>query len=213
MKDYQKDFIELAIRADSLQFGSFTLKSGRSSPYFYNSGSIYKGEELRVLGDCYARAIQDQSISFDMLFGPAYKGIGLVHCAAISLSQLFNQNIPIAFNRKEKKDHGESGSIVGSDLKGNVLIIDDVITAGTAIRESIEIIKLHGANPVGICVALDRQERGLKSNLSAIQEIEKEFSLPVYSIINLSHLLDYFDDRDRAISDSIAVYKDRYGVS
>ena len=171
MKDYQNDFIEFAIQAGVLRFGEFTLKSGRTSTYFFNAGLFNTGEHLAKLGRCYAQAIVDSGIDFDVLFGPAYKGIPLAAAASIALAEQHGKNIPWCFNRKEAKDHGEGGNLVGSPLVGRILVIDDVITAGTAIRESVDIIKSAGAELVGVVIALDRQER-VQVERSAIQEIE-----------------------------------------
>lgn len=213
MKDYQKIFIELAIKTKSLSFGEFKLKSGRISPYFFNSGSIYSGRNLGTLGRCYAAAIMDSNISFDLMFGPAYKGIGIVHATAIALADDYHRDLPIAFNRKERKDHGESGSIVGSPLSGDVLIVDDVITAGTAINESINLIKANGATSKGIIIALDRQEKGVHSELSAIDEIRNAHQIEVKSIINLDNLVQYFSKEKGDMGDKIKQYRDQYGVS
>lgn len=212
MYDYQRDFIEFAIRRDVLRFGEFTLKSGRTSPYFFNAGLFNTGEDLLQLSKAYAAAVQQSGLNYDMLFGPAYKGIPLATVTAIALAE---QGIskPFAFNRKEKKDHGEGGNIVGAPLTGKVLIVDDVITAGTAIRESIGIIRAAGGRPAGVLVAMDRQERGA-GELSAIQEVEAEFGIPVASIIKLDQVLDYLQSKpdftDHA--NRVAEYRERYGV-
>ena len=190
MQDYQKRFIELALSKNVLKFGEFTLKSGRKSPYFFNTGLFDSGYDLAQLGRCYAQTIIDHKITFDLLFGPAYKGIPLVSTTSVALSEHHQINTPYSFNRKEKKDHGEGGNIVGSALHGKVLIIDDVISAGTAIRESIDIIKNSGAEPCGVLIALDRQERG-QGKLSAVQEVERDYGIPVYSIIKLDDLVNY----------------------
>jgi orotate phosphoribosyltransferase len=212
MHDYQRDFIEFAMRRDVLRFGEFTLKSGRTSPYFFNAGLFNTGEDLLHLSKAYAAAVQQSGLNYDMLFGPAYKGIPLATVTAIALAE---QGIskPFAFNRKEKKDHGEGGNIVGAPLAGKVLIVDDVITAGTAIRESIGIIREAGGTPAGVLVAMDRQERGA-GELSAIQEVEAEFGIPVASIIKLDQVLDYLQSKpdfsDHA--SRVAEYRERYGV-
>lgn len=212
MYDYQRDFIEFAIRRNVLRFGEFTLKSGRTSPYFFNAGLFNTGEDLLQLGKAYAAAVQQSGLNYDMLFGPAYKGIPLATVTAIALAE---QGIskPFAFNRKEKKDHGEGGNIVGAPLTGKVLIVDDVITAGTAIRESIGIIRAAGGLPAGVLVAMDRQERGA-GELSAIQEVEAEFSIPVASIIKLDQVLDYLQSKPdfTGHASRVAEYRERYGV-
>ncbi len=213
MKDYQNDFIEFAIQAGVLRFGEFTLKSGRTSPYFFNAGLFNTGEHLAKLGRCYAQAIVDSGIDFDVLFGPAYKGIPLAAAASIALAEQHGKNIPWCFNRKEAKDHGEGGNLVGSPLNGRILVIDDVITAGTAIRESVDIIKSAGAELVGVVIALDRQERG-QGERSAIQEIEENLGIKVASIVKLEHLLEYLKMHS-GHEDAVAMiqsYRDQYGV-
>lgn len=213
MKDYQNDFIEFAIQAGVLRFGEFTLKSGRTSPYFFNAGLFNTGEHLAKLGRCYAQAIVDSGIDFDVLFGPAYKGIPLAAAASIALAEQHGKNIPWCFNRKEAKDHGEGGNLVGSPLVGRILVIDDVITAGTAIRESVDIIKSAGAELVGVVIALDRQERG-QGERSAIQEIEENLGIKVASIVKLEHLLEYLKMHS-GYEDAVAMiesYRDQYGV-
>ncbi|MFL1453867.1 orotate phosphoribosyltransferase [Marinobacter sp. DUT-3] len=212
MHDYQQHFIEFAIRRNVLRFGEFQLKSGRTSPYFFNAGLFNTGEDLLELSKAYAAALQRSGLDYDIIFGPAYKGIPLATVTAMALASE-GQNKPFAFNRKEKKDHGEGGNIVGAPLEGKVLIVDDVITAGTAIRESIDLIRAAGAEPAGVLIALDRQERG-NGELSAIQEVERDFGLPVVSIIQLDQVLDYLATQpgfaDHA--DNVAQYRDRYGV-
>ena len=190
---HSKEFIQFALEQNILSFGEFTLKSGRISPYFYNAGKFNTGKLLQRLGHYYAEAIVNANIEYDVLFGPAYKGIPLVCAVAMSLANDFNIDVPYCFNRKEVKDHGEGGNIVGAPLQGRVLIIDDVITAGTAFREAKEIIEQHGAVVAGIAIALDRQERG-QGKLSAIDEIKKEYQLPVVSIVSLQDLLIYCDE-------------------
>ena len=190
MQIYQQEFIKLAIQCNALKFGTFKLKSGRISPYFFNAGCFNTGNMLAKLGQCYAETINGSAIKFDMLFGPAYKGIPLVTSTAIALANQFRKNVPYAFNRKEAKDHGEGGTIVGAELNGKVLIIDDVITAGTAIRDAIALIENAGAKPAGIVITLDRQEHG-RDHMSAIQEIEENFGLQVISIIKLEQLIEY----------------------
>lgn len=212
MHDYQHDFIDFAIRRDVLRFGEFTLKSGRTSPYFFNAGLFNTGSDLLQLGRAYASALQNSGLNYDILFGPAYKGIPLAAATAMSLAETGDDR-PYAFNRKEKKDHGEGGNIVGAPLKGKILIIDDVITAGTAIRESIDIIRNAGAEPAGVLIALDRQERG-QGDRSAIQEVEAEFNLPVVSIIRLEQVISYLSERDDFAENArkVADYRKRYGI-
>src|SRR3984885_2788115 len=182
---YQSEFIDLCVQLGVLRFGSFRLKSGRESPYFFNAGLFNTGVAIDAVGRAYAAAVTASDLKFDMLFGPAYKGIPLVTVTAAALAQHAGRNLPFAFNRKEAKDHGEGGNIVGSPLSGEVLIVDDVITAGTAIRESIDIIQAAGARPAGVLLALDRQERGPKSHLSAVQEVRDQYAIPVIAAGNL----------------------------
>ena len=213
MKDYQHEFIDFAIRAGVLRFGEFTLKSGRTSPYFFNAGLFNTGEHLARLGRFYAQAITESDIGFDVLFGPAYKGIPLAAAASIALADHHGRNVPWCFNRKEAKDHGEGGNLVGASLDGRILVIDDVITAGTAIRESVDIIQTAGAKLSGVVIALDRQERGTGQQ-SAIQEVELAYGITVASIITLSDLLDYLrgqPGQDAAVT-SIEAYREAYGV-
>ena len=213
MKDYQHEFIDFAIRAGVLRFGEFTLKSGRTSPYFFNAGLFNTGEHLARLGRFYAQAITESGIGFDVLFGPAYKGIPLAAAASIALADHHGCNVPWCFNRKEAKDHGEGGNLVGAGLDGRILVIDDVITAGTAIRESVDIIRAAGATLSGVVIALDRQERGTGQQ-SAIQEVELAYGITVASIITLSDLLDYLrgqPGQDAAVT-SIEAYREAYGV-
>jgi len=213
LKPHQRDFIEFAIQKNVLKFGEFTLKSGRVSPYFFNAGLFDDGLSLAKLGEFYAQTLVDSTIPFDVLFGPAYKGIPLGAATAVCLSSIHKTNTPFAFNRKEAKTHGEGGTIVGAPLKGKVMIIDDVITAGTAIREVIKIIKAAGAEPAGVLIALDRQEKG-QGELSAIQEVERDFNIPVVSIVNLTQVLDYIQD-DASLSqysDSVSAYRAQYGI-
>jgi orotate phosphoribosyltransferase len=213
MQDYQKEFIEFAIKNDVLRFGEFTLKSGRVSPYFFNAGLFNSGEALAKLGQYYAAAIKDSAVKFDVLFGPAYKGIPLATTCAVALYEHQNTNIPYSFNRKEAKAHGEGGNIVGAPLEGDILIIDDVITAGTAIRESMDIIAAANANPAGVIIALDRQEKGT-GELSAIQEVEQQYSIPVLSIIKLEHLITYIEGNPdfSEYLDKVKAYRDQYGI-
>ncbi|GAB1258651.1 orotate phosphoribosyltransferase [Aurantivibrio plasticivorans] len=213
MQSYQREFIRLAIEQQALQFGSFTLKSGRISPYFFNAGLFNTGKALAALGKFYAAAIENAGTSFDMLFGPAYKGIPLVSTTAVALSDQYERDYPYGFNRKEAKDHGEGGTLVGAPLKGRVLIVDDVITAGTAIREVIDLIHQHGAEPAGVVIGLNRQERG-KGQLSAIQEVEQEFSIPVINIAAVDHIISYLEEQadSSEIAAKVKAYREEYGV-
>lgn len=214
MKPYQKKFLELAIKRGVLKFGEFELKSGRVSPYFFNAGLFSQGSDLATLGECYAAAIADQLGSdWQVLFGPAYKGIPLASATAVSLVRDLNIDRPWCFNRKEKKAHGEGGSLVGADLAGRVVIVDDVITAGTAIRESIEIITAEGAEPYAVLVALDRQERGVGER-SAIQEVEQDYGLKVASIISLAELIGWLAEQPGRAAELAAVkaYRQQYGI-
>ena len=212
MEQYQKDFVDFTLETGALKFGEFTLKSGRISPYFFNAGLFNTGSHLSQLGKFYAQAIEASNLQFDVLFGPAYKGIPLATATAIALNDNFNRNVPYSFNRKEAKDHGEGGSIVGHPLEGDILIIDDVITAGTAIREAQDIINANGANTKGVIVALDRQEKG-KGELSAIQEVEQIFGIRVLSIINLSHIIDYLKaSKNEDVVSRIESYRSQYGI-
>jgi orotate phosphoribosyltransferase len=218
MQQYQLTFIDLALERNALRFGRFTLKSGRESPYFFNAGQFSDGESVAALGRCYAAAIVSAGLAFDMIFGPAYKGIPLATATAIALALDHRLNVPYAFNRKEAKEHGEGGNIVGTALKGRVLIIDDVITAGTAVRESLDIIRAVGAQPAGVALALDRQERG-QGPLSAVQEVEQNEGLRCVSIITLADLIEALarppDGRTRISDDQLTAlraYQQRYGV-
>ncbi len=213
MQDYKRKFIEFAIDNEVLRFGSFTLKSGRVSPYFFNAGLFNTGEHLTRLSRFYAAAIVDSGIEFDTLFGPAYKGIPLAAITALSLFDQHQRNIPYCFNRKEAKDHGEGGNIVGAPLSGKVLIIDDVITAGTAIGEAMEIIAAAGASASGVVIALDRQERG-KGEKSAIQEVEQNYGMKVASIITLADLMEYLKDDAKMAEhlEAVSAYRAQYGV-
>jgi orotate phosphoribosyltransferase len=192
MRSHQKEFIEMILAKQVLRFGDFTLKSGRTSPYFFNAGLINDGGSLARLGASYAQAIVDAGASFDMLFGPAYKGIPLATATAVAFAEHHRRNVPLAYNRKEAKQHGEGGSLVGAPLEGRVLIIDDVITAGTAVRESVSLIRAAGATPAGVVLGFDRQERG-QGALSAVQEVQAAFSIPVIRIITLDHLIEYLE--------------------
>lgn len=213
MQDYQRDFLEFALGLDVLRFGRFTLKSGRVSPYFFNAGLFNSGAALARLGRFYARAIVDSGIRFDVLYGPAYKGIPLAAVTAAALYDDHGIDVPYAFNRKEAKSHGEGGSIVGHALEGDILIIDDVITAGTAIRESMDIIAAEGAKPAGVVIALDRQERG-KGERSAIQEVEADYGIPVAAIVRLAELVEFIAGRSDAGEHlaNIEAYRAEYGV-
>ena len=212
MREYQREFIELAMASQVLRFGEFKLKSGRLSPYFFNAGLFNTGRAVATLGRCYAEAIVASGLGFDMLFGPAYKGIPLVTAAATALAEHHGRDLPFAFNRKEAKAHGEGGHIVGAPLGGRVLIVDDVITAGTAIRESVEIICAGGATPAGVALALDRQERG-RSELSAVQEVQRTFSIPVVNIITLGDLIEHLERNQRpAELEKLRNYQAEWGV-
>jgi orotate phosphoribosyltransferase len=210
---YQTDFIELCVRSGVLRFGSFTLKSGRESPYFFNAGLFNTGDAIGAVGHAYAEAVTAADLQFDMLFGPAYKGIPLVTITAAALAQR-GRNLPFSFNRKEAKDHGEGGNIIGSPLSGAVLIVDDVITAGSAIRESIDIIHAAGARPAGVLLALDRQERAPESRLSAVQEVEQRFGIPVITVVNLADLMHHVSAQGRGDDlQRMQAYRGRYGVA
>jgi orotate phosphoribosyltransferase len=211
MLDYQKDFISYALASGVLKFGEFQLKSGRTSPYFFNTGLFNTGLQLGKLGQFYAQALIQSGIKPDILYGPAYKGIPLVSTTAIAYAQLAGEDIPFAFNRKEAKNHGEGGLLVGAPLQGKVLILDDVITAGTSVRESVEIIHSAGAIPVGVLIALDRQEKG-QNDRSAIQEVEENFSMPVISIITLTNIVDYLTANASDQLDKIKAYQHLYGI-
>ncbi len=212
MLDYQKEFIQYALDCGVLKFGEFQLKSGRKSPYFFNTGLFNTGARLGRLGRFYAQSLIESSIHVDMLYGPAYKGIPLVSTASIAYSQL-KQDIPYAFNRKEAKDHGEGGVIVGSPLQGKVLILDDVITAGTSVRESVEIIGKMNATPAGVLIALDRQEKG-ENDKSAVQEVSERFNMPIISIISLAQIIEFLELSDNSAEqlEIIKTYRLQYGV-
>jgi len=213
MKNYQKEFIEFALEKQVLKFGEFTLKSGRTSPYFFNAGLFNTGRDLARLGRFYAAALADSGIEFDVLFGPAYKGIPIATTTAVALADHHDIDTPYCFNRKEKKDHGEGGSLVGSELKGNIMLVDDVITAGTAIRESMEIIQQNGADLSGVLIALDRQEKG-KGELSAIQEVERDFGTKVISIVTLGDLISYLKTNPAYAEflPKVEEYRANYGI-
>ena len=214
MKDYQKEFIEFALEKQVLKFGEFTLKSGRTSPYFFNAGLFNTGRDLARLGRFYASALEDSAIEYDVLFGPAYKGIPIATTTAVALADHHDKDVPYCFNRKENKAHGEGGTLVGSELNGKIMLVDDVITAGTAIRESMEIIAQNGADLSGVLIALDRQEKG-KAELSAIQEVERDFNTKVISIVKLADLISYLESQgtmDEHLA-SVKAYRDQYGVA
>ena len=214
MKDYQKEFIEFALEKQVLKFGEFTLKSGRTSPYFFNAGLFNTGRDLARLGRFYAAALEDAGIDYDVLFGPAYKGIPIATTTAVALADHHDKDVPYCFNRKEKKAHGEGGTLVGSELKGKIMLVGDVITAGTAIRESMEIIADNGADLSGVLIALDRQEKG-KAELSAIQEVERDFGTKVISIVKLADLISYLEAKGTMDEHLAAVkaYRDQYGIA
>lgn len=213
MQDYQKAFIEFALACDVLRFGDFTLKSGRQSPYFFNAGLFNTGARLARLGQFYADAIVRSGIEFDVLFGPAYKGIPLAAACAIALYEKHNIDIPYCFNRKEVKKHGEGGQIVGAALSGRILVIDDVMSAGTAVRESMQIIQEAGASAAGVAISVDRQERG-QGELSAVQEVEQNLGIPVISIVGLEQLIGFIEqspDHHQHLQ-AIRRYQAEYGV-
>ncbi|MBT8422260.1 MAG: orotate phosphoribosyltransferase [Gammaproteobacteria bacterium] len=214
MQAYKTEFIELALSVGALKFGEFELKSGRISPYFFNSGLFSGGRAAAIVGRCYAAAAAESGTDFDMLFGPAYKGIPVVALAAAALSEHHDRDLPYCFNRKEAKAHGEGGNIVGAAVSDKVLIVDDVITAGTAIREAIDIIVAAGGKPAGVLLAFDRQEKG-QGELSAVQEVEQSFSIPVTSIIRLEDLIDHLKNHSDSggYLDAVLAYRDRYGVA
>jgi orotate phosphoribosyltransferase len=210
---YQSEFIDLCVQLGVLRFGKFTLKSGRESPYFFNAGLLNTGSAVAAVGRAYSAALAQSDLEYDMLFGPAYKGIPLVTITAAAMAERHGKNLPFAFNRKEAKDHGEGGTIVGSPLKGNVLIVDDVITAGTAIRESIDIIRAAGARPAGVLLALDRQERAGTSSLSAVQEVRNQYQIPVVAVVNLADLMDHVGTSSQpADIAGLRLYRERYGL-
>jgi len=213
MSDFTQQFIQFAIQKQVLRFGEFKTKAGRLSPYFFNAGLFNDGESLMKLGEFYAHAILKSGIPFDMLFGPAYKGITLAASIAIALARQ-GRNVPYAYNRKEAKDHGEGGTIVGAPLAGRVLIVDDVISAGVSVRESVDIIRTQGATPCGVAIAIDRQERG-QGTLSAVQEVQRDNGIPVISIATLDDLILYLDDAPELVAHKIDVekYRAAYGVS
>ncbi|PNH91642.1 orotate phosphoribosyltransferase [Vibrio diazotrophicus] len=214
MKAYQREFIEFALEKQVLKFGEFTLKSGRKSPYFFNAGLFNTGRDLARLGRFYAAALVDSGIDYDVLFGPAYKGIPIATTTAVALADHHDIDTPYCFNRKEAKDHGEGGNLVGSALEGRIMLVDDVITAGTAIRESMELIKANGADLAGVLVAIDRQEKG-KGELSAIQEVERDFGCAVVSIVSLTDLVTYLEEKgtNNEHLDAVKAYRAEYGIN
>ena len=213
MKAYQREFIEFALEKEVLKFGEFTLKSGRKSPYFFNAGLFNTGRDLARLGRFYAAALADSGIEFDVLFGPAYKGIPIATTTAVALADHHDVDTPYCFNRKEAKDHGEGGNLVGSALEGRIMLVDDVITAGTAIRESMEIIQANGADLAGVLVAIDRQEKG-KGDLSAIQEVERDFGCAIISIVSLTDLVTFLEEKGTAPEhlEAVKAYRAEYGI-
>ncbi|ATZ92643.1 orotate phosphoribosyltransferase [Dickeya fangzhongdai] len=213
MKAYQRQFIEFALSKQVLKFGEFTLKSGRISPYFFNAGLFNTGRDLALLGRFYAEALVDAAVEFDVLFGPAYKGIPIATTTAVALAEHHDRDVPYCFNRKEAKYHGEGGNLVGSPLKGRIMLVDDVITAGTAIRESMEIIAAQGATLAGVLIALDRQERG-RGELSAIQEVERDYQCKVTSIITLEDLITYLAEKPEMAAhlEAVKAYRAQFGV-
>ncbi|KAB0287481.1 orotate phosphoribosyltransferase [Vibrio fortis] len=213
MKAYQREFIEFALEKEVLKFGEFTLKSGRKSPYFFNAGLFNTGRDLARLGRFYAAALADSGIEFDVLFGPAYKGIPIATTTAVALADHHDVDTPYCFNRKEAKDHGEGGNLVGSALEGRIMLVDDVITAGTAIRESMEIIQANGADLAGVLVAIDRQEKG-KGELSAIQEVERDFGCAIISIVSLTDLVTFLEEKgtDKEHLEAVKAYRSEYGI-
>jgi orotate phosphoribosyltransferase len=210
--NFRNDFIEFSLRRDVLRFGEFKTKAGRLSPYFFNAGLFNDGESLAQLAQFYAKAILASGVEFDMIFGPAYKGIPLAATTAVALYSL-GRNVPFAYNRKEIKDHGEGGSLVGAPLHGRVLIIDDVISAGTSVRESVELIRAAGATPAAVAIALDRMERG-QGALSAVQEVSRDYAMPVVSIASLHDLLGFLENRPdmNTYREAITIYRNRYGI-
>ncbi|WP_337916943.1 orotate phosphoribosyltransferase [Vibrio cholerae] len=213
MKAYQREFIEFALEKQVLKFGEFTLKSGRKSPYFFNAGLFNTGRDLARLGRFYAEALVDSGIEFDVLFGPAYKGIPIATTTAVALADHHDVDTPYCFNRKEAKNHGEGGNLVGSKLEGRVMLVDDVITAGTAIRESMELIQANKADLAGVLVAIDRQEKG-KGELSAIQEVERDFGCAVISIVSLTDLITYLEQQGNNTEhlEAVKAYRAQYGI-
>jgi orotate phosphoribosyltransferase len=214
MHAYQREFIELARECDVLRFGEFTLKSGRTSPYFFNAGAFSRGSALATLGRCYAQSIVDSGLEFDVLLGPAYKGIPLGAATAVALADRHGVDVQFAYNRKEAKSHGEGGVLVGAPLQGRVLVIDDVITAGTAVREVMAMITGAGAELAGVVIGLDRKERGT-GELSAVDEVQRAHGVPVISIITMDHIIDYLEEAGGAAGATLAAmheYREHYGA-
>ncbi|MBD8164856.1 orotate phosphoribosyltransferase [Erwinia persicina] len=213
MKAWQRQFIEFAINKQVLKFGEFTLKSGRKSPYFFNAGLFNTGRDLALLGRFYAQALVDSGIDFDLVFGPAYKGIPIATTTVVALADHHDRDVPYCFNRKEAKAHGEGGTLVGSPLQGKIMLVDDVITAGTAIRESMEIIAAHQATLAGVLISLDRQERG-QGDISAIQEVERDYGCKVISIITLKDLITYLEAQPEMADHLVSVraYRSEFGI-
>lgn len=213
MQQYQRDFIQLAIDHGALCFGEFTLKSGRTSPYFFNAGKFQTGAALAALGRFYADALEASGVAYDVVFGPAYKGIPLAATTAVALADRHGKDMPYCFNRKEVKDHGEGGSLVGAPLRGKILIVDDVITAGTAVREVMSIIRAEGAEPAAVLIGLNRQEKG-RGERSAIQEVEQDYGIPVVSIVCLEDIIAFLLEQggQQAMVDKIREYRVQYGI-
>lgn len=213
MENYKQQFIEFALARQVLKFGEFTLKSGRVSPYFFNAGLFNQGADLARLGEFYATALQDAGLQYDMIFGPAYKGIPIATAVSIALFNRFDINKPVCFNRKETKDHGEGGNLIGSPLRGKVLLVDDVITAGTAIRESMQIIQANEAQLRAVLIALNRQERG-NGELSAIQEVERDYQCDVLSIIDFADLMAFIETQPeyQQYLPAMRAYREQYGI-
>lgn len=213
MKTYQREFIELAMQKQVLKFGEFTLKSGRKSPYFFNAGLFNTGRDLALIGRFYAAALRESAIPCDVIFGPAYKGIPIATTTAVALAEHYDIDMAYCFNRKEAKDHGEGGVLVGSALQGNVVVLDDVITAGTAIRESMEIIKQHHASLSGVLLSLDRQEKG-QGEISAVQEVERDYGCKVYSIITMGDLITYLEEQPNMAEhlEAMKAYRQQFGI-
>ncbi len=213
MENYQREFVRFALDVGVLKFGEFVLKSGRTSPYFFNAGLFNSGARLARLGRYYAQAIEASGIGYDLIYGPAYKGIPLAAATCVALAEHHGKDVAYAFNRKEAKDHGEGGNIIGSPLRGRILIIDDVISAGTSVRESVDIIRAHGAEPAGVVIALDRQEKGLDDR-SAVAQVEADLGIPVAAIVRLEHLVEYLGGQADAAGhlQRIHEYRQSYGV-
>ena len=213
MENYKQQFIEFALARQVLKFGEFTLKSGRVSPYFFNAGLFNQGTDLARLGEFYAAALQDAGLQYDMIFGPAYKGIPIATAVSIALFNRFDINKPVCFNRKETKDHGEGGNLIGSPLRGKVLLVDDVITAGTAIRESMQLIQANNAQLSAVLIALNRQERG-NGELSAIQEVERDYQCDVLSIIDFADLMAFIETQPeyQQYLPAMRAYREQYGI-